>query len=49
VKQQKDYMPFFEAHKISSSYPGYKAPPGTQFIGVDGVEPGYYYDQQEQQ
>jgi hypothetical protein len=49
VKPNKDYMPFFDAHKLPSNYPGYKAPPGTQFIGVDGVEPGYYYEQQQQQ
>ncbi|CAG0913816.1 unnamed protein product [Notodromas monacha] len=48
VKQPKDYMPFFEAHKLPTGFPGYRAPPGTQFIGIDGAEPGYYYEQQQQ-
>ncbi|XP_063931725.1 uncharacterized protein LOC135143734 isoform X2 [Zophobas morio] len=28
---RKDYGPFFAQHALNSSYPGYKAPPGTQF------------------
>lgn len=29
-KVQKDYRPFFAQHALNSTYPGYKAPPGTQ-------------------
>jgi hypothetical protein len=28
---RKDYGPFFAQHALNASYPGYKAPPGTQF------------------
>jgi len=31
TRKDKDYTPFFEAHALNSSYPGYKIPPGTQF------------------
>lgn len=29
-KVQKDYRPFFAKNAIPNTYPGYKAPPGTQ-------------------
>lgn len=29
-KVQKDYSSFFAQHALNSTYPGYKAPPGTQ-------------------
>jgi len=38
----KDYKPFFERHALNSTYPGYKAPPGTQHYG-------YQYPQYPQQ
>lgn len=39
-KNLKDYSPFFEAHALNSTYPGYKIPPGTQFYEH---EPRYVY------
>ncbi|XP_033210535.1 uncharacterized protein LOC117168809 isoform X3 [Belonocnema kinseyi] len=32
----KDYRPFFAQHALTSTYPGYRAPPGTQYF-----TPGY--------
>jgi hypothetical protein len=29
-KVKKDYSSFFAQHALNSSYPGYRAPPGTQ-------------------
>lgn len=29
----QDYRPFFQRHAINSTYPGYRAPPGTQHYG----------------
>ncbi|XP_055315458.1 putative mediator of RNA polymerase II transcription subunit 26 isoform X2 [Sitodiplosis mosellana] len=29
----KDYTPFFNRHALNATYPGYKAPPGTQHYG----------------
>lgn len=31
LKKDKDYSEFFAKHALSSTYPGYKIPPGTQF------------------
>lgn len=28
----KDYSNFFAKHALTSSYPGYRAPPGTQYF-----------------
>ncbi|CAG0887752.1 unnamed protein product [Darwinula stevensoni] len=33
LKQRKDYREFFEANKLPMNYPGYRAPPGTQYFG----------------
>lgn len=30
-KVKKDYTGFFAQHTLNSTYPGYKAPPGTQY------------------
>lgn len=30
-KVKKDYSGFFAQHALNSTYPGYKAPPGTQY------------------
>ncbi|KAK9884519.1 hypothetical protein WA026_007362 [Henosepilachna vigintioctopunctata] len=32
-KVNKDYSNFFAQHALNSSYPGYRAPPGTQYYG----------------
>ncbi|KAL3277995.1 hypothetical protein HHI36_013337 [Cryptolaemus montrouzieri] len=32
-KVKKDYSNFFAQHALNSSYPGYRAPPGTQYYG----------------
>lgn len=32
-KVRKDYTGFFAQHALNSTYPGYKAPPGTQYYG----------------
>ncbi|RZC35720.1 extensin [Asbolus verrucosus] len=34
---RKDYGPFFAQHALNASYPGYKAPPGTQFYEQHGA------------
>lgn len=33
---RKDYSGFFAQHALNSTYPGYRAPPGTQYF-----TPGY--------
>lgn len=38
----QDYSGFFGRHALNSTYPGYKAPPGTQHYG-------YQYPQYPQQ
>lgn len=30
-KVKKDYSSFFAQHALNSTYPGYRAPPGTQY------------------
>uniref|UniRef100_A0A1B6KKF4 Zasp-like motif domain-containing protein n=1 Tax=Graphocephala atropunctata TaxID=36148 RepID=A0A1B6KKF4_9HEMI len=34
---QKDYSTFFAQHALNSTYPGYKAPPGTQHYIEEGT------------
>lgn len=33
IKFLQDYSLFFERHALNSTYPGYRAPPGTQHYG----------------
>lgn len=34
---RKDYSSFFAQHALNSTYPGYKAPPGTQHYIEEGI------------
>jgi len=36
-KVKKDYSQFFAQNALNSSYPGYRAPPGTQHYIEDGT------------
>ncbi|KAL7299414.1 hypothetical protein TKK_0007659 [Trichogramma kaykai] len=35
LKIHKDYSNFFAQHSLRDTYPGYKAPPGTQFFEIN--------------
>lgn len=37
LKVKKDYGKFFAKNALPNTYPGYKAPPGTQHYIEDGV------------
>lgn len=36
-KVKKDYTSFFAQHALNSTYPGYRAPPGTQHYSEEGT------------
>lgn len=45
----QDYSGFFGRHALNSTYPGYKAPPGTQHYGYQYPQYPQHPQYQQQQ